>query len=93
MVGLASTPCGAGCTRGDIFAEWLIFLLPFTIMGHQIFAAWVLDYLFAYLFGIAFQYLTIKPMGDYSAAEGLIAAVKADTLSRWLLSRGIKEKM
>jgi hypothetical protein len=39
------------------------------------------DYGFAYAFGIAFQYYTIKPMRNLSVGQGLWAAVKADTLS------------
>ncbi len=47
----------------------------------EMFAVWVLDYIFAYGFGIAFQYFTIKPMRDIGPMQGLIQAVKADTLS------------
>ena len=39
------------------------------------------DYLFAYAFGILFQYFTIAPMRDLSIGQGIVAAVKADTLS------------
>ena len=45
------------------------------------FAVWIVDYIFAFLFGIAFQYFTIAPMRNLSFGEGLKAAVKADTLS------------
>ena len=78
---LAATHCGSGCTLGDICAEWLILVIPFTLFGRQIFAAWVVDFAFAYAFGIAFQYFTIVPMRGLSVGKGLIAAVKADTLS------------
>ncbi len=78
---LAATHCGSGCTLGDIVAEWIIFLTPLTLFGRQIFAGWVLDFLLAYLFGIAFQYFTIRPMGGRGVKEALLAAVKADTLS------------
>ncbi len=47
----------------------------------KIFAVWIIDYLFAFGFGIAFQYFTIKPMRGLSMGQGLIQAVKADTLS------------
>ena len=62
MTGLAATHCGSGCTLGDIVAEWLMFAFPFTLFGHKIFGAWVVDYILAFLFGIAFQYFTIVPM-------------------------------
>lgn len=45
------------------------------------FAAWVLDYGLAFLFGIAFQYFTIQPMREMVPGQGLVAALKADTLS------------
>ena len=80
-VGLGATHCGSGCTLGDIIAEWFIFLVPLTLFGKTIFAAWVVDYILAFIFGIAFQYYTIKPMRNVSFVEGIKAAVKADILS------------
>jgi Domain of unknown function (DUF4396) len=88
-VGIGATHCGAGCTLGDIIAEWLCFAVPVvavrfgwhTLFADKIFAVWVVDYLFAYVFGIAFQYFTIAPMRGLGLRDGMIAAVKADTLS------------
>jgi hypothetical protein len=76
-----TTHCGSGCTLGDIAAELLIVIIPFTVFGHRLFGAWVYDFALAYLLGIAFQYFTIKPMRELSIGEGLTAALKADTLS------------
>lgn len=73
--------CGSGCTLGDIIAEWLILLVPFSVFGQQMFGAWVYDYILAFSLGIAFQYFTIKPMKGLSRKDGLVAAVKADALS------------
>lgn len=81
--------CGSGCTLGDIVAETVLLASPGLavifglgwLFGDKIFAAWVLDYLVAFLFGIAFQYFTIAPMRHLSPGAGLIAAIKADTLS------------
>ena len=81
MVGLGATHCGSGCTLGDIIAEWFIFFVPLSLFGRTIFAGWVLDFILAFLLGIAFQYFTIKPMRDLSVGKGIWAAVKADTLS------------
>jgi hypothetical protein len=78
---VATTHCGAGCTLGDILAEWLLFCFPLTLLGQRMFAAWIADYILAYLFGIALQYFTIKPMKQLSPGQGLVAAIKADTLS------------
>src|SRR5581483_4355752 len=81
--------CGSGCALGDLCAEWLVFAVPgvaavfgwHTLFNEKTFAAWIVDYVFAYLFGILFQYFTIAPMRGLSVREGLVAAVKADTLS------------
>ena len=78
---VGSTHCGSGCTLGDVVAEWFLFFVPLTLFGKAIFAAWLLDYILAFLFGIAFQYFTIKPMKGLSVGQGILAAVKADTLS------------
>jgi hypothetical protein len=89
MVASAALHCGSGCTLGDICAEWLLFAFPAvaiafgwqSVFGDRIFAAWVVDFLFAYAFGIVFQYFTIAPMRGLSVGQGLGAAIKADTLS------------
>lgn len=81
MAAVGATHCGSGCTLGDLVAEWIVFAAPIVIFGQKLFGAWLLDYIFAYLFGIAFQYFTIKPMKNLSPGQGLWAAIKADTLS------------
>jgi hypothetical protein len=85
MSALATAHCGAGCTLGDIVAETFIFFAGFNLFGtiahHDLFTAYVLDYLCAYLLGIVFQYFTIAPMRHLTLGKGLIAAIKADTLS------------
>jgi hypothetical protein len=89
MVGNGALHCGSGCTLGDICAEWLVFGVPAIavafgwqgIFPDRIFAVWIVDYLFAYGFGIVFQYFTIAPMRGLSFGKGIIAAIKADTLS------------
>lgn len=89
MVANGTLHCGSGCTLGDICAEWLAFAVPSVavafgwqgIFSEKIFAVWVVDYIFAYAFGIVFQYYTIAPMRDLSFGQGIIAAIKADTLS------------
>lgn len=88
-VGLGATHCGSGCTLGDLFAEWIVFFAPLTLLGHKVFGTWALDYALAFLFGIAFQYFTIKPMKELSAGKGLVAAVKADTLSLTMWQLGM----
>jgi len=80
-VALGATHCGSGCVLGDIVSEWFTFFVPLVLFGHGIFGAWVLDYILAFLFGIGFQYFTIKPMRHLTPGQGLMAALKADSLS------------
>jgi hypothetical protein len=54
--------CGAGCTLGDLIAEWLIFALALTIAGRALFAEYAGDYALALALGILFQYSAIAPM-------------------------------
>ena len=89
MVAKGASHCGSGCTLGDICAEWLAFFFPAiaiwfgwqSIFPEKIFAVWIFDFILAFIFGVAFQYFTIKPMRGLSPVQGLIQAVKADTLS------------
>ncbi len=81
IVGVAATHCGAGCTLGDIIAEWFVFGFPIVLFGKRIFGSWLLDFVVAYILGIAFQYFTIAPMRGLGLGTGLKAAVKADSLS------------
>ncbi len=89
MVAKGASHCGSGCMIGDVVAEWLAFLVPSiavwlgwkSIFDDKMYAVWILDFAFAFLLGIGFQYFTIKPMRDLSPVQGLVAAIKADTLS------------
>ena len=89
MVGKGALHCGAGCTLGDIGAEWLAFGFPAialafgwrSIFAEKMFAVWIFDFILAYLFGIVFQYMAITPMRGLPFLQGVWAAVKADTLS------------
>lgn len=80
-MGVGALHCGSGCTLGDIIAETFVFFVPIILFGKPIFGAWAIDFVVAFLLGIAFQYFAIKPMRDISPKEGIIAALKADTLS------------
>jgi hypothetical protein len=85
----ATSHCGSGCTLGDICAEWLMLAYPALaiwfgwkwLFSEKIFATWILDYVFAYVFGIIFQYYTIAPMRHLGLGRGIWDAIKADTLS------------
>jgi len=52
-----------------------------SLFSDEIFARWIVDYIFAYPFGIVFQFFTIAPMRRLSVGKGFVAAIKADTLS------------
>jgi hypothetical protein len=73
--------CGAGCTLGDIVAEFAVFFLGVTLAGEALFAEYVGDYLLAVALGLVFQYFAIAPMRGLGIREGLVAAAKADILS------------
>jgi Domain of unknown function (DUF4396) len=78
---VATSHCGAGCTLGDIVAEFSLFGLGLTLLGSPLYASFAADLFLAWLLGIAFQYLTIKPMRNLSSSQAIVAALKADTLS------------
>ncbi|SHF39023.1 protein of unknown function [Acidocella aminolytica 101 = DSM 11237] len=78
---VGSTHCGAGCTLGDIIAEFLVFFTGAVFVGSTFGAELVLDYVFAFTLGVAFQYFSIAPMRGLGLKDGIIAAVKADFLS------------
>lgn len=73
---VGATHCGAGCALGDFIAEWLAFAAALTL-------PWMLllSFVLAYLAGIFFQFFSIAPMRGLGLKDGLVAAVKADTLS------------
>lgn len=89
IVAKGTLHCGGGCTLGDIVAEWLAFAMPaiavafgwHSLFDEKIFAVWVIDFILAFGFGIVFQYFAIVPMRHLSPGRGIVAALKADTLS------------
>ncbi len=80
-VALATSHCGAGCTLGDIVGASAVFVLGLQLAGQALWAELVVDFLLAYILGIVFQYLTIAPMRGLGLADGVKAALRADTLS------------
>ena len=84
-IGDAVSHCGAGCTLGDICGEWLILMLGITwfgrVSGHTLPEEYLLDFLFAWSFGIVFQYFTVAPMSGVTGLKGIWTAIKVDTAS------------
>ena len=88
QVAVASFHCGAGCALGDLVSETLVPLLAISFAG--VFGSrLLLDFVFAYGLGIAFQYFTIVPMRELSPREGLKDALRADTISIVLFQVGM----
>lgn len=67
----------AGIRRAGV-ATWFGWRWLF---AEKTFAVWILDFALAFLLGIVFQYFAIAPMRGLSLREGVVAALKADTLS------------
>ena len=73
--------CGAGCSIGDLIAEFAVFGLGATIAGITLAAEYAGDYLAAVALGIIFQYFAIAPMRGLGLRKGMIQAAKADVAS------------
>ncbi len=81
QIAVGVSHCGAGCTLGDIGAEWWVFLTALGFAGGEFQTRILLDFLLAWGFGVAFQYFTIAPMRGLSAGKGIVQAMRVDTLS------------
>jgi hypothetical protein len=81
--------CGAGCVLGDLVGEWLVYGTGMSINGQPIWPALLIDYAFALLFGIAFQYFSIAPMSGEYGLKTLVRAAKADILSLTAFELGL----
>ena len=73
--------CGAGCVLGDLVGEWLVFGTGAMINGKDVWPCLLVDYGFALLFGIFFQYFSIAPMTGEWGFKTIVRAAKADILS------------
>jgi hypothetical protein len=80
-VGVSATHCGGGCTLGDILSETLIYVAGISLFGAAIFTSYGLDYVFAVVIGIAFQFAAIRGMRKLSFGTTLGRAAKADVMS------------
>ena len=81
VVATGVSHCGAGCTLGDIIAEFAVFGLGATVAGLTVGAEYVGDYLAAIVLGIVSQYFALAPMRGLSVRRGLIEAAKVDVVS------------
>jgi len=56
---VSATHCGAGCTIGDVLSTWIIFIGSILLFSSVLVTAFILDFTFAWLLGIIFQYFAI----------------------------------
>ena len=81
---VSATHCGAGCEIGDFMGEWLVFLLVSgtVVAGSLLLTEYAVDFVFAYTFGILFQYIPIRQAKEeMPRAEAWKDAIKAESLS------------
>lgn len=81
--------CGAGCILGDLVGEWLVYGTGVSINGQTLWPALLIDYAFALLFGIVFQYFSIAPMSGQYGPKTFVRAAKADFLSLTAFQLGL----
>ena len=88
-VAKGASHCGAGCALGDVVGESLVVVAPVlltaaglgTVFSDEMYARWVVDFGFAFIFGVALQYAAIQPMQHLPVRRGIVQALKADALS------------
>jgi hypothetical protein len=81
QIAVSTSHCGAGCAIADIVCEFAIAAGAITLLGSVPWAEFTIDFIAAWALGVVFQYFTIKPMRNLSVGQGIVAAIKADTLS------------
>jgi hypothetical protein len=81
QVAVGTSHCGAGCTIADVVCEFAIAAAGITLLGSVLWAEYTIDFAAAWAVGIVFQYFSIKPMRNLGVGDGIVAAIKADTLS------------
>jgi hypothetical protein len=83
-VAAGTTHCGAGCVLGDFLGEWLVYFWGLSLAG-----SFAVDFGFAYIFGVVFQYYAIAPMRGVTGWAGIKLAMRADTVSLIAFEAGI----
>jgi hypothetical protein len=78
---VSTTHCAAGCVIGDIIGEPIVFRAGWTLFGERLYAEFLVLFVLAYIFGIAFQYLPIRAMRQISGRAALLETIKADTIT------------
>jgi hypothetical protein len=75
---VSATHCGAGCTIGDVLSTWIIFIGSILFFSSVLVTAFILDFTFAWLLGIIFQYFAVcgYPIYIYYKKELLLVIIK-----------------
>ncbi|HLR52672.1 MAG TPA: DUF4396 domain-containing protein [Candidatus Avamphibacillus sp.] len=74
---VSTTHCSSGCSLGDIAGVPIVVLTGFTIGGVVLYGKFFVQFILAYIFGIAFQYYGMGKQNNFK--EGIKNAIKADT--------------
>lgn len=77
---VSATHCGAGCTLGDVIADFAILGLGISLLSSPVGTSFILDFSAAYVLGVLFQYLPMRAMGE-ERLPALWKSIKADTAS------------
>lgn len=78
---VSTTHCSSGCSLGDIIGVPIVALTGLTIAGSTLFADYAVEFILAYLFGIAFQYYGMGFKKQDEPGKAIKNAIKADTWS------------
>ncbi|GGH83908.1 hypothetical protein JOD43_000785 [Pullulanibacillus pueri] len=78
---ISTTHCSSGCSLGDLIGAPVVFFLGITIAESDLFTDYAVEFVLAYLFGIAFQYYGMGFKTHTRPGKDLVNAIKADTLS------------
>nr|WP_244954236.1 DUF4396 domain-containing protein [Spelaeicoccus albus] len=78
---VSTTHCSSGCSLGDMVGAPLVFSTGLLIAGSALFTDYVVEFVLAYIFGIAFQYYGMGLKKHDHPGQALKDAIKADTLS------------
>lgn len=78
---VSTTHCSAGCSLGDMIGAPLVFATGLLIGGSALLTDYVVEFILAYIFGIAFQYFGMGLKKHDRPGQAIKDAIKADTLS------------
>lgn len=78
---VSTTHCSSGCSLGDMIGVPIVALTGLTIAGSTLFADYTVEFIVAYIFGIAFQYYGMGFKKQKEPEKAIKNAIKADTWS------------